>query len=589
MLAIATSTAPNLTAQDRREPIRGSVELQDGAPWAGATVHLLSRPLALDERIGKPDELQIRTDAKGRFTAQLLVGRSYLAWAVEPIDGDRLRISRPAEQVLAGQPLTLELDGEIARRKLRFEGLDSWRARGEVVARVLTTTVPSVVVETVLTGDEWLLPALPGRGGHLELACGEMPLQQWPRPIDLRSEQPRPIRVRRGRAVKVRVQDDKAQPVANATLSLRTIDPAGGARVHDATIGQTDSAGAATVVLPIPRDRKFHWHNYAFGISAKGFAPLANVSTVLVPKDHDPAGKDAAITATLTAGTSHALVLRRGSEPFAAPVSVAQRTTSSGGEFVSYGDGSTIRRPAQNGELTIRRLANDPVLLVGATADLAPSPSSEQRPAPLHPIALLGRIASDENHERLTWQLDNLRRLSCRVDLGGVPMPHARLAVVLPGSGPMRRALNDIVTDRTGRIAILVPPDLPLHIVAWTDHGFAIARNVQAAGKVELALTLQPIDSVGGEVRTANDTPVPNATVQYYVRTQTPELLPLARAIQTLKPRTDAAGQFSLPLFPGLEYSVRAVVTARGEHYLDSDDFLVGRDTPPSIELRLRK
>ena len=89
-LLLALSSA---SAQQSREPLRGSAVREDGTPWMGATVHLLSRPMPNDERVGTPDEIEAATDNKGRFGVQLLPGRRYVAWAVEEFAEDHYRAS----------------------------------------------------------------------------------------------------------------------------------------------------------------------------------------------------------------------------------------------------------------------------------------------------------------------------------------------------------------------------------------------------------------------------------------------------------------------------------------------------------------
>ncbi|MGK0205624.1 MAG: hypothetical protein ACI9S9_004715, partial [Planctomycetota bacterium] len=143
MLLVAVSGC--LDAQQRREPIRGSAERLDGSPWAGATVHLLSRPLPNDARFGSPDEIVAVADQKGRFTVKLLAGRQYLAWGIEQLAEHRYRSSHAVERVIAGGRLVLHVHETRERTKLTFEGLDVWRPRGALVARLSSNTEPKIV------------------------------------------------------------------------------------------------------------------------------------------------------------------------------------------------------------------------------------------------------------------------------------------------------------------------------------------------------------------------------------------------------------------------------------------------------------
>ena len=84
-------------ATQRREPVRGAVELEGGAPWPRARVTLLSRPVPGDERYGEADVVRATTDAKGSFWAKLFPARRYTAWAVEATEGGSFRISAPVD------------------------------------------------------------------------------------------------------------------------------------------------------------------------------------------------------------------------------------------------------------------------------------------------------------------------------------------------------------------------------------------------------------------------------------------------------------------------------------------------------------
>src|SRR5262245_58147907 len=250
LLAIVPALATLLSAQEKREPVRGSATL-DGVPWPAATVHLLSRPLPQDERIGTADEPSATTDEKGRFTVQLLTGRQYTAWAVEELADNRYRASFPVERVIAGRPLELIADEPRTRYELTFLGLDEWRAKGKVIARLLARTDQRFVFETELSTDEWLLPPMPGRSAGLEILCDGLPFFQWPSVVDLTGPQAMPRKMPSPRAVRFKVVDATGKPVPAAVLALRTYDPPEGNRTHECPLASTDKNGEAVTTLPI--------------------------------------------------------------------------------------------------------------------------------------------------------------------------------------------------------------------------------------------------------------------------------------------------------------------------------------------------
>src|SRR5262245_34477862 len=308
-----------LSAQEKREPVRGSAML-DGKPWPAATVHLLSRPLPQDERLGTADEPSATTDEKGRFTVQLLTGRQYTAWAVEELADNRYRAAFPVERVIAGRPLELIADEPRTRHELSFTGLDEWRAKGKVIARLLSRTDQRFVVETTLSEDTWLLPPMPGRGAGLEVLCDGLPFFQWPATVDLTTAPDKPRKLPSPHAVRFKVVDAAGKPVPEAVLALRTTDLPEGNRTHECALASTDKNGEAVATLPIAANQALQWVNYAFSVRAAGFVPVGNIERLDIKADHDGAKDPPAMTLPLKPGPNHELRLSRGEQPFAAPV-----------------------------------------------------------------------------------------------------------------------------------------------------------------------------------------------------------------------------------------------------------------------------
>ncbi len=584
LVVLASAT---LSAQERREPVRGSAML-DGKPWPGATVHLLSRPLPQDERIGTADEPAATTDEKGRFTVQLLTGRHYTAWAVEELADNRYRASFPVERVIAGRPLELIADEPRTRQELSFLGLDEWRAKGRVMARLLSRTDQRFVFETELSGDTWLLPPMPGRSAGLEVLCDGLPFFQWPSTVDLTAKPDRPRKLPSPHAVRFRVVDAAGQPVPAAALGLGTIDPPEGTRQHECPLATTDANGEAVTTLPIAANQALQWVNYAFSIQAPGFAPVRNIERMEIKADHDGSKDPPAMTLPLKAGQKHELLLSRGERPFAAPVVCSTPGATVGGiAFQAFGDSMRHVVPDAGGRLQVLRLPGEGVIVIG-TADSLRRP--DQIGAPLHPMALLGVVAAGEAREQIAWDLDTQRVLVLNVvTVDGTPVDAARLAILVdPGNGT-KRALTGLCTDRSGRIAAMIPDRLPVTVAAWTGDGFALATGVTAPRDgAPLVLRLEKVPTVPGWVVGADGMPVAFAEVECQVLHGKPATAALAEAIKLIEVTTDRDGTFQMPMFPGLHYAMRGVATPAGDHYLNQS-WTVGKDAPEELILDLRK
>lgn len=211
-------------AQTRREPSRGAVLTASGQPWVGATVRLLSRPLPGDERFGTPDEVEAASDGNGRFLAQLLPGRRYVAWAMQSLDEDHCVASLPVEDIVAGGPLERKAEAPATRKRLEFHGLAAWREHGAAVVTVMSTTTPRLVLHLTPEGEALRLPPLPGLRADLMVTVGGRPMSQWPKTIELKDPTPLVTKVAPPREVRVRILDVRNQRVQGARLFQRTID-----------------------------------------------------------------------------------------------------------------------------------------------------------------------------------------------------------------------------------------------------------------------------------------------------------------------------------------------------------------------------
>lgn len=144
-------------ASDLRRPIVGRVLDRAVAPVADGQVVLVNTAMAgPNER--PTDLVQVATDARGRFVAQILAGAPYSAWAVRRLPEHRFEISAVAEDLAAGGNCELVLQDEGRQVPVRLDADATW---GDL-ARVAVHVVPDVGNAVLLPLDaDGLVPPCP--------------------------------------------------------------------------------------------------------------------------------------------------------------------------------------------------------------------------------------------------------------------------------------------------------------------------------------------------------------------------------------------------------------------------------------------
>ncbi|MFQ5506035.1 MAG: hypothetical protein ACE5F1_14740, partial [Planctomycetota bacterium] len=154
-----------------RKRASGVVRRVDGTPWVGARVTLISRPFVPDPRLGVVDRIEAKTDARGRFRAEILLGRVYDAWALETLAGNRYRCSAIQTRIMAGVPIRLEEQKEDRIQvRVRLAALERWKDRAPLRLIARSSNAHCVFVPLTLdTRGEARLPPLPGRTARVEV------------------------------------------------------------------------------------------------------------------------------------------------------------------------------------------------------------------------------------------------------------------------------------------------------------------------------------------------------------------------------------------------------------------------------------
>lgn len=106
-----------------------------------------------------------------------------------------------------------------------------------------------------------------------------------------------------------------------------------------------------------------------------------------------------------------------------------------------------------------------------------------------------------------------------------------------------------------------------------------------------VVLRLAPCRSTQGTLVDGKGKPVPFAGITWFVG---PSSSGLESALCTclhnqLHVRTDAAGNFTLPLYANVHYSVSQVATADDEFYPRGIEFTVGTDEPKALVVDLSR
>jgi len=172
------------TGQDgERARLRGMVVDARGAPWIGAHVTLHGRPVVGFDSIGTADRIEVTSDERGRFTANVLTDRSYFVWATADAGKDLYRASHPVARVRPGRPLRL-VEQSRSFVRVRFEirgkagGLSMKITNGSMGSNLLAMAAANptnwpVVLEHALDGRSGRLPRLPWPVCRVELFDGQ--------------------------------------------------------------------------------------------------------------------------------------------------------------------------------------------------------------------------------------------------------------------------------------------------------------------------------------------------------------------------------------------------------------------------------
>jgi hypothetical protein len=220
-LLLAALTLP---AQDR-VPIVGRVLDDRGQPMAGATVTLVwDQPDVAG--LVEPDVVVAKTDERGRFVGNVLRGVGYFAFAVGLESNGKALVSQLQRDLGPGRANELTCTQKGRRRRAKLDDLDVWGGPPAVRAQLTLPGLPAYRLPIAIDDSGRVeLPPI-AEVTRFELTDRDGGVLCWTVPGGAAV----PVGASK---VRVRVVDDKGQPVAGAAVLVRHDWGDGGYRLLD--------------------------------------------------------------------------------------------------------------------------------------------------------------------------------------------------------------------------------------------------------------------------------------------------------------------------------------------------------------------
>ncbi len=592
----ATRAQEKAVAAPHRDKVLGWVEDGDGQRIAGATVTLLARPIPERADIGEADRIEVQSDERGLFRAEVLPGGTYTAWAQQLDDAGLLRVSGPAENVVPGPPVRLELGASRTPRRVRFDGLAAWQAHGPLSLHCRAITRTALLVP-LMPGEEGIatLPELPGMLDqvYVEVRTADGLLVHFEEQ-SARGGDVAPLTIGPPREVRVVVRDDAGAAVPNASVAHVPNYAIGGRHPGMAplVLGSTGPDGTFQATVPSTPFGARESQRPIFLIRAAGRAGV-----VQQLDDTDD------LVVALPAGSSvHGRLALDAERP--APGVTAWIDTMVAVPALNQGRSAPAPMPiptAADGGFRFDGLTEHgfvvQALLTAAHLEAAGVEPPKNRSLP--PVSLLASTAAVSTDIDLgDLRIDRLELADVRVlRHDGTPAVHARFRVRL---GDHFNLPVELHTDRLGRVLMPVPQGDGLWLDAYEPGGGVAQHFLAVAGEPgtlrEIPITLSRPWEVTGVVVDESGEPVAHASVRFGER---PGGLDFSLASLVFWSRmalgidsatsTDSEGRFTLraPL-AGAGYSVRARWEADGQRLTGETAVLVEEAAqPPELRITL--
>jgi hypothetical protein len=499
------------SAQAPRQPAFGTVADIVGKPVAGAEVVLWWTPFS--EPLGPAtDRVTATTDARGRFTAQLLPQRAYSAFARGRVlpDGSTV-LSFVREGVAAHAEVTLALTIAVPPRTARLRGAEAWAAEGPLRLAALPTAANVLRVDLPLVDGRAALPPLPSLGGVVVFDAQGEPLRcqlQNAATDEVQVDLPPPY------VQRVRVLDEHGAPVAGAELlfdlgpvtrfvftSLMPLTPLQAPAWR--RVGASGADGTATLRLPVMKQSDEAMFTLVARRDARASVSACDGSGWFVNGFREPRAADGVLPLWLQAG-QRLRVVQAGRSLAAEGVSVFGGIGMTG-KGLGAGTSTSMAPFGQRG---------------GADADgwIAPWPGGSVGDfrIRLDPLVLPGESVATVVDARIvrargdvTVDLDRLRHLRVQVvEANGGPAVAVPVFVLCHER--KLRAVPPCCADAAGRIDLRLG-DGGWLVFAWSGDSLAMKSLAANAGDADWRLTMAPLPRMQLRVVDAQGRPLVGA------------------------------------------------------------------------------
>jgi hypothetical protein len=559
-------------AQDRRAH-PGRVLDAGGKPVAGADVTLLFAPPFAAE-LGCTDVVRTKSDAEGRFRAELLTGASYVAWATTDVGWSGV------VEIDAARQCELPLRAKPRPREHRIGGLDAWTGAGPFSLRLCIAGVPGLLPDLRVVDGKVELPPLPQ--GRVEgVLLDRQGIEVCT--IGIGSEVEEAVCPPQTLAVHVADADGKA--VAGAAIAQVSRSCAAddlGRNISNSYLvprAVTDAEGNAQVRVACPKDpwdSGDSWLDINLLASKEGYdGSLCGFADGLYLDGKKADAERVArkrLDFVLRPGKAFTgRVSPAGPRRVALRASVRVAVEQNGWTDLSF---VVCAQADKDGRFALPPL---PAAISVEDAVLAPSPRSLAADDPFRRSVARAPFAMPVLHpgdgRELAIDLGGLQTVRLQVsDAAGAPLGGATVLVAgrKDDTFGVDEALIAGRTDLPGRLAVALPPGKWLVLASDADGWTQRVVEVAVGDDKPVALALQPFARMPLRVLDGDGKPLPGASAQIrevgWMGGGTPEeqaATSIANALcgrRMAEARSDADGRLELRFVPDKHLRIRFAV-----------------------------
>lgn len=541
----------------QRAPCTGMVRTPTGVAIAAAEVTFWQES---SQTFGlAPDRVAVKTDAAGAFTATLLLGSPYVAWAMGPPDTDGTRwITGVSMRAAAGKSLDLVAARRAGPHAVTLRNVAPWQAHVPPALRTLVGGHYPLDFDRPLRGDETMQLG-PWPGYEVEFALVDDKRQVVCR-IGPIGEDAGEVVFPPLRTIEVEAVDERGAPLENVEIGVHLdrwwqdyadCDPLPPMPPHGWRVAAwTDARGRAR--LPLAWDAEAGDASYTFAAATTGRA--VSISRVERNDLRTFGGRpDAPLRFVLPKSSPRSLAVRdgqHGPRGWAALLQHSRYATGSGNGVASH----LASAPLVDG--AVRFAAANRVAQARCFVRLAASTAA--------PVRVCIAECPDDGDVAIDFRDLTLRTLLVR-DPAGKPAPFAQIVVVHRFEHGMFEH-DRCIADAEGRVE-LRSSAATWDIIAITDGGLGWSRIDPEDPRRMVPVDLWPIDQARFLVVDELGHPVADARLddRLPVWHGRPEdhLLREVALHQAMAQRSDHRGRLVVPMPYGEFREVRIVRGSR--------------------------